>query len=96
MFGPAGLAAILAHAVAGVPGGALSLTLEVHQAEGRLPLTGGARPIFRHWADPTNAERFNYWLSVVADNHVLATSALSIIAGGAPEQLPWPEAASTV
>jgi len=76
MYGPAGLAAILTEAVRRIPAGRLSLTLEVHQADGRLPLTGEAHALFRHWTDLTNAERFNYWLSVIADNHRLATSAL--------------------
>jgi hypothetical protein len=76
MYGPTGLAEILGEAVRRIAPEQLSLTLEVHQAEGRLPLYGEARGLFRHWSDPTNAERFNYWLSVIADNHVLARSAL--------------------
>jgi hypothetical protein len=79
MYGPTGLTDILAEAVQQIPPERLSLTLEVHQAEGRLPLFGEARGLFRHWSDPTNAERFNYWLSVVADNHVLARSALAAV-----------------
>ena len=93
MYGPAGLAAILTEAVDALPPDRLSLTLEVHQAEGRLPLTGEARGLFRHWSDPTNAERLNYWLSVVADNHLLARSVLDATRRVG---LPAPTAASTV
>jgi hypothetical protein len=93
MYGPAGLAAILAEAVAALPPERLSLTLEVHQAEGRLPLTGEARGLFRHWSDPTNAERLNYWLSVVADNHLLARTVLDTPGGVG---LPGTRVASTV
>lgn len=77
MYGPTGLARILHRAVGAVPTDRLTLTVEVHQAEGRLPLGGGAGPLFRHWTDLTNAERFNHWLSVVADNQLLARAALA-------------------
>jgi hypothetical protein len=67
----------------------LSLTLEVHQAEGRLPLGPGASELFRHWMDLTNAERLNYWLSVFAENHMLAESylkaAVESLAGSQPD-----------
>ncbi len=53
----------------------MSLTLEIHQVEGRLPLGDAAR-LFRHWTDLTNAERMNYWLSVLARGSVLTTSGL--------------------
>jgi hypothetical protein len=82
MYGPAGLDAIIGRAIESVPADRLTLTLEVHQAEGRLPLAAGARPLFRQWADPTNAERFNYWLSVVADNYLLATTAVAAATTG--------------
>jgi hypothetical protein len=77
MYGPPGLASILASAVCAVPPQRLSLTLEVHQAEGRLPLDPRAAELFTHWSDITNAERFNYWLSVIQLNHTLATTALT-------------------
>lgn len=76
MFGPTGLAAILAQAVDRCGIDQLSLTLEIHQAEGRLPLDAEAAKLFRHWLDLTNAERQNYWLSVITENHVLADSGL--------------------
>jgi hypothetical protein len=46
--------------------------------DGRLPL-GAASELFTHWRDLTNAERMNYWLCVLADNHLLATSFLAQI-----------------
>jgi hypothetical protein len=77
MFGPAGLAAILQQAVSRIAPDRVSLTLEIHQAEGRLPLDAEAQQLFAHWRDRTNAERLNYWLSVVTTNHILATSYLN-------------------
>jgi hypothetical protein len=93
MYGPNGLAAILAGAVGEVPPDRLSLTLEIHQAEGREPLGDGARELFRHWTDLTNAERLNHWLSVIAENHVLATSALAAMG---PQRSPAAATAGTV
>jgi hypothetical protein len=75
LFGPVGLAAVLDHAVRSSPAASPSLTLEIHQVEGRLPLDAAAE-LFAHWRDLTNAERMNYWLSVLADNHLLATTLL--------------------
>jgi hypothetical protein len=75
LFGPVGLAAVLDHAVRSSPAASASLTLEIHQVEGRLPLDAAAE-LFAHWRDLTNAERMNYWLSVLADNHLLATTLL--------------------
>jgi hypothetical protein len=77
MYGPSGLSQILSVAVASSTPERLSLTLEIHQApRGRLPIGEDAASVFRHWTDLTNAERQNYWLSIITDNHVLATSAL--------------------
>jgi hypothetical protein len=75
LFGPAGLAGVLDHAVRSSPAASASLTLEIHQVEGRLPLDAAAE-LFAHWRDLTNAERMNHWLSVLADNHLLATTLL--------------------
>ena len=75
MYGPAGLAAIVSAAVEACPQGA-SFTVEVHQAEGRLPLADAAR-LFPHWRDLTNAERMNYWLSVLSENAMLISQAVS-------------------
>jgi hypothetical protein len=88
MFGPAGLAAVLRQAVTCCTPERLSITLEIHQAEGRLPLSADAIELFRHWIDLTNAERLNYWLSVIAENHVLADSYLEAALrpeGGVPD-----------
>jgi hypothetical protein len=75
MYGPAGLASIVSTAVDACPQGA-SLTVEVHQAEGRLPLADAAR-LFPHWRDPTNAERMNYWLSVLSENAMLISQVIA-------------------
>jgi hypothetical protein len=75
MYGPAGLASIVSTAVEACPQGA-SFTAEVHQAEGRLPLADAAR-LFPHWRDFTNAERMNYWLSVLSENAMLISQAAS-------------------
>ncbi|MBJ7598145.1 hypothetical protein [Candidatus Nephthysia bennettiae] len=75
MYGPAGLDRIVSAVLQHCGAGQGSLTLEIHQAEGRLPLDGAVR-LFSHWHDLTNAERMNYWLSVLAENNVLLSSAL--------------------
>ena len=71
MYGPAGLAAIVAAATDACGLDRVSFTIEIHQVEGRLPL-GDAAGLFRHWRDTTNAERMNHWLSVLAQNAMLA------------------------
>ena len=78
MFGPDGLAAVLDQAVRSSAPPTRRSALEIHQVDGRLPL-GAASEIFSHWRDLTNAERMNYWLCVLADNHMLATSFLAQI-----------------
>jgi hypothetical protein len=70
MYGPEGLAQIVAAATDACGLDRLSFTLEIHQVEGRLPL-GDAEGLFRHWPDPANAERLNYWLSVLTQNALL-------------------------
>jgi len=70
MYGPAGLAAIVAAAIDACGPDRVSFTLEIHQVEGRLPL-GDAEGLFRHWRDLANAERMNYWLYVLAENAML-------------------------
>jgi hypothetical protein len=74
LYGPAGLAAIVETA-ARAGGGQPSLTLEIHQAEGRRPLADAAG-LFGHWRDLTNAERMNHWLAVLGENAALVTAAL--------------------
>jgi hypothetical protein len=71
MYGPAGLAAIVAAAAGACGTDRVSFTIEIHQVEGRLPL-GDAAGLFRRWQDTTNAERMNHWLSVLAQNAMLA------------------------
>ena len=53
----------------------ISLTLEIHQWRGRLPL-GDAAGLFTHWRNLTNAERTNAWLGVIAENAILVHAAL--------------------
>jgi hypothetical protein len=75
MYGPAGLAAIVAAATEACGLDRLSFTLEIHQVEGRLPL-GDAEDLFRDWPDTANAERMNNWLSVLAQNAMLVEEAI--------------------
>ncbi|MGO9082460.1 MAG: hypothetical protein ACLQDY_26100 [Streptosporangiaceae bacterium] len=72
MYGPGGLDAIVSAAIEACGPRNVSFTVEVHQAEGRLPLADAA-PLFGHWRDTTNAERMNYWLSVLSE-HVMLIS----------------------
>ena len=75
LYGPAGLAAIVAAATEACGLDRLSFTLEIHQVEGRLPL-GDAEGLFRHWPDTANAERMNNWLSVLGQNAMLVDEAI--------------------
>ncbi len=75
MYGPTGLAAIVATAIETCGLDRLSFTLEIHQVEGRLPL-GDAAGLFGHWRDTTNAERMNNWLSVLAQNAMLVEQSI--------------------
>jgi hypothetical protein len=75
MYGPGGLAAVVSAAIE-AGGQQVSFTLEIHQVEGRLPLAD-ASPLFSHWTDTTNAERMNYWLSVLSENALLASQAIA-------------------
>jgi hypothetical protein len=75
MYGPGGLDRIVGAVLQHCATGQASVTLEIHQAEGRLPL-GDAVRLFRHWQDLTNAERMNYWLSVLSENNVLVSTVL--------------------
>jgi hypothetical protein len=76
MYGPGGLASVVSAAVESCRPESVSFTLEIHQVEGRLPLADAA-PLFRHWRDTTNAERMNYWLSVLGDNAMLVSQRLA-------------------
>ena len=70
MYGPDGLASMVRTAVEACGPRGVSFTLEIHQVEGRLPLADAAG-LFSHWRDLTNAERMNYWLSVLGENAIL-------------------------
>jgi len=76
MYGPGGLASIVSAALESSRSQGVSFTLEIHQVEGRLPLADASR-LFAHWRDITNAERMNYWLSVLADNAMLVSQRLA-------------------
>jgi hypothetical protein len=75
MYGPGGLAAIVSAATGACRPEAVSFTLEIHQVEGRLPLADASR-LFARWRDLTNAERMNYWLSVLSENALLVSQCL--------------------
>jgi hypothetical protein len=75
LYGPVGLAAIVATAIDACGLDRLSFTIEVHQVEGCMPLNDAAG-IFQHWVDTTNAERTNHWLAVLAQNAMLVDGAM--------------------
>jgi len=81
MYGPAGLASIVRTAIDACPPQRVSLTAEVHQVEGRLPLADAAS-LFARWQDTTNAERMNYWLSVLSDNALLMADSIPPVVDG--------------
>ena len=75
MFGPLGLSRIVAEALE-LPGPEhVTFALEIHPVEGMLPL-GDASYLFRHWRDKGNAERMNFWLSVLCKNYQLVSDAI--------------------
>jgi len=76
MYGPGGLAAIVSAATEACRPEAVSFTLEIHQVEGRLPLADASR-LFARWRDVTNAERMNFWLSVLDENALLLSQCLA-------------------
>ena len=81
MYGPGGLASIVSTAIDACPPQGVSFTLEVHQVEGRLPLSDAAW-LFAHWQDTTNAERMNYWLSVLSENAMLMANSIPPVPHG--------------
>jgi hypothetical protein len=74
MFGPYGLAKIVTESLLLLGPERVSFSLEIHPAEGRLPL-GDAAHLFGHWQDKTNAERMNHWLWIILRNHALLSEA---------------------
>ena len=79
LYGPRGLAEIVSTAAGACGAGGVSFTLEIHQVEGRLPLTdSAAEGLFHRWADRTNAERMNHWLAVMAENAALVEASIRL------------------
>jgi hypothetical protein len=72
MFGLRGLGKIIGESLALLRPELLSFVLEIHPTEGRLPL-GNAQSMFRHWQNKLNAERMNFWLSILAQNRILVS-----------------------
>lgn len=70
MFGPAGLSKIVNESLQALGTQQVSFMLEIHPTEGRVPLRD-ASALFQHWADKGNAERMNFWLSVLLKNRLL-------------------------
>jgi sugar phosphate isomerase/epimerase len=87
LYGPGGLDTIVSTAIRAVRPHAVSFTIEVHQAEGRLPL-GDAAGLFAHWRDTANAERMNYWLNVLSENALLISQSLAELPEPARARLP--------
>jgi hypothetical protein len=83
MFGPDGLADILRVADRALGPDRQSLTLEVHQIEGRLPLDAEAAALFGHWKDQAGPQTQNQWLEVIAQNHRLAVAVQARVAAAA-------------
>jgi phosphoglucan,water dikinase len=73
MFGASGLSSIVQEALA-IGKEKVSFTVEIHPAEGKLPLSDAAH-LFDHWKDKGNAERMNHWLSAIIDNSRLVMGA---------------------
>ena len=76
LYGPGGLASIVSAAMEARQPYGVSFTLEIHQVEGRLPLADASQ-LFSHWGDTTNAERMNYWLSVLGENALLLSQCVA-------------------
>lgn len=74
MFGLSGLSRIVNEALLKPGADKVSFSLEIHPVEGRLSL-GNASYLFSHWVDKGNAERMNYWLSVISKNQRLLLKA---------------------
>lgn len=75
MFGPDGLFRIVGEAMRAAGPERVSFSLEIHPVEGRLPL-GDSAGLFAHWKDKGNAERMNFWLSVIRENQRLLLEAI--------------------
>lgn len=75
MYGLSGLQQIVRRAIQAIGRELVSFTLELHPGQGQLALRDAA-PLFKHWADKTNAERMNQWLAVFRENHAALLEAL--------------------
>ena len=74
MYGPSGLSEIVNASLIALSPERISFSLEIHPTEGRSDL-GDASFLFDHWDDRTNAEKMNFWLSVLQQNHQLLLDA---------------------
>jgi hypothetical protein len=74
MYGPSGLSEIVNASLIALSPERISFSLEIHPTEGRAAL-GDASFLFNHWEDRTNAEKMNFWLSVLRQNHRLLLDA---------------------
>lgn len=75
LFGVPGLSSIIAMANATLGLQRFSMTLEIHEHTGRLPLPAeDAAQLFSQWRDMTNAERMNFWLRELGENAALVRS----------------------
>jgi len=70
MFGPSGLSRLVRKSLRLLGPERTSFSLEIHPTGGRLPL-GDVSFLFHHWVDKGNAERMNFWLSVLCENQKL-------------------------
>jgi hypothetical protein len=70
MYGPAGLSRIVKKALLLLGPEKVSFSLEIHPTEGKLPLGDAS---FQSSEDKENAERTNYWLSVLVSNYLLVS-----------------------
>ena len=74
MYGPSGLAAIVSTAsLRQRPRRPSRSRSRSTKPKAVLPLLADAAGLFSHWRDTTNAERMNYWLSVLSENAMLIT-----------------------
>jgi hypothetical protein len=85
LYGPGGLASVVSAATTGPSPQGASFTMEIHQAEGRMPLADAAS-LFTHWQDITNAERMNYRLAVLSENAMLAYECLGPVVTAAQRE----------
>ena len=86
MFGPDGLSKLVTQAMELMGPRRSSFTLEIHPLNERLPL-GDHAPLFAHWADKTNAEKMNHWLSFLSRNHMLLRQAIEAASSPAKDQV---------